>query len=169
MDFLYNPIPTHNYKQHMTEVEIIDYQPVYQFSFERLNKAWLEEYFTVEPIDSYVLEQPEEAILKPGGIIILARYDDKIIGTVALKVIEPGVYEMTKMAVDKAYQGIGAGKKLCAAAIDRAKTIKAKRLLLYTTSVLETAISIYRKQGFVEIPLEPGVYKRANVKMEYPL
>lgn len=153
----------------MNEIEIIDYQPAYQSSFELLNKAWLEEYFTVEPIDSYVLEQPEEAILKPGGIILLARYEDKIIGTVALKVIEPGVYEMTKMSVDKTYQGIGAGKRLCAAAIERAKLIKAKRLLLYTTSVLETAISIYRKQGFVEIPLEPGVYKRANVKMEYPL
>jgi len=153
----------------MTEIEIIDYQAAYQSSFEHLNKAWLEEYFTVEPIDSYVLEQPEEAIIKPGGIIMLARYEGEIIGTVALKVIEPGVYEMTKMSVDKAYQGIGAGKRLCAAAIARAKAINAKRLLLYTTNVLETAISIYRKQGFVDIPLEPGVYERANVKMEYPL
>ncbi|MGN7205374.1 GNAT family N-acetyltransferase [Pedobacter sp. SAFR-022] len=153
----------------MNNVEIIEYQPEYQTSFERLNKAWLEMYFTLEPIDRYVLEQPEEAILKPGGIILLARYDGKIIGTVALKVIEPGVYEMTKMSVDQAYQGIGAGKKLCAAAIDRAKQINAKRLLLYTTSILETAISIYRKQGFVDVPLEPGVYERANVKMEYPL
>lgn len=153
----------------MTEIEIIDYQAAYQSSFERLNKAWLEEYFTVEPIDSYVLEQPEEAIIKPGGIIMLARYEGEIIGTVALKVIEPGVYEMTKMSVDKAYQGIGAGKRLCAAAIARAKAINAKRLLLYTTNVLETAISIYRKHGFVDIPLEPGVYERANVKMEYPL
>ncbi len=153
----------------MTEIEIIEYRPAYQSSFERLNKAWLEEYFTVEPIDSYVLEQPEKAILEPGGIIMMARYEGEIIGTVALKVIEPGVYEMTKMSVDKACQGIGAGKKLCAAAIEHAKTIKAKRLLLYTTSILETAISIYRKMGFVEIPLEPGVYKRANVKMEYPL
>lgn len=153
----------------MTEIEIIDYQAAYQSSFERLNKAWLEEYFTVEPIDSYVLEQPEEAIIKPGGIIMFARYEGEIIGTVALKVIEPGVYEMTKMSVDKAYQGLGAGKTLCAAAIARAKAINAKRLLLYTTNVLETAISIYRKQGFVDIPLEPGVYERANVKMEYPL
>jgi ribosomal protein S18 acetylase RimI-like enzyme len=153
----------------MTNIEIIEYQSTYQPSFERLNKAWLETYFTVEPIDRYVLEQPEEAILKPGGVIMLARYVNEIIGTVALKVVEPGIYEMTKMSVDEAYQGLGAGKKLCAAAIAKAKEIKAKRLLLYTTSVLETAISIYRKQGFVDIPLEPGVYERANVKMEYPL
>lgn len=153
----------------MTNIEIIEYQSTYQPSFERLNKAWLETYFTVEPIDRYVLEQPEEAILKPGGVIMLARYGNEIIGTVALKVVESGIYEMTKMSVDEAYQGLGAGKKLCAAAIAKAKEFKAKRLLLYTTSVLETAISIYRKQGFVDIPLEPGVYERANVKMEYPL
>ena len=153
----------------MTKTEIIEYEASYQPDFERLNKAWLEEYFTIEPIDRYVLEQPEEAILKPGGIIMLAKYESQIIGTVALKVVEPGVYEMTKMCVDTKFKGFGAGKMLCAAAIERAKSIKAKRLLLYTTSVLETAISIYRKQGFIEVPLEPGVYERANVKMEYPL
>jgi ribosomal protein S18 acetylase RimI-like enzyme len=153
----------------MNEVEIIEYQSVYQPDFERLNKAWLEAYFTIEPIDRYVLEQPEEAILKPGGMILLAWYEGKIIGTVALKVIEPGVYEMTKMCVDTTYKGLGVGKKLCAAAIELAKSINANRLLLYTTSVLETAIAIYRKQGFIDIPLEPGVYARANVKMEYPL
>jgi ribosomal protein S18 acetylase RimI-like enzyme len=155
--------------KNMNEIEIVAYQPAFQPSFERLNKAWLTEYFTVEPIDSYVLEQPEEAILKDGGAILFAKYKDEIIGTVALKVIEPDVYEMTKMAVDKNYQGIGAGKKLCDAAIQQAKELKAKRLLLYSTRVLETAIAIYRKLGWVEIPLEPGVYKRANIKMEYPL
>lgn len=153
----------------MTKTEIIEYEASYQPDFERLNKAWLEEYFTIEPIDRYVLEQPEEAILNPGGIIMLAKYESQIIGTVALKVVEPGVFEMTKMCVDTKYKGFGAGKMLCAAAIARAKAINAKRLLLYTTSVLETAISIYRKQGFIEVPLEPGVYERANVKMEYPL
>jgi ribosomal protein S18 acetylase RimI-like enzyme len=153
----------------MTKVEIIEYEHAYQPDFERLNKAWLEEYFTIEPIDRYVLEQPEEAILKPGGIILLAKYEETIIGTVALKVVEPDVYEMTKMCVDAGYKGLGAGKMLCAAAIERAKAINAKRLLLYTTSVLKTAIAIYRKQGFIDIPLEPGVYERANVKMEYPL
>ena len=153
----------------MKNIEIIEYKSEYQPSFERLNKAWLETYFTIEPVDRYVLEQPEEAILKPGGVIMLARYGEEIIGTVALKVIAQAEYEMTKMCVDEAFQGLGAGKMLCAAAIAKAKAINAKRLLLYTTNVLETAISIYKKKGFVDIPLEPGVYERANVKMEYPL
>ena len=151
------------------KVEIIDYNPAYWEQFDSLNKAWLEKYFTVEPIDTYVLENPEEAILDHGGVILFARYEGNVIGTVALKLIEPGVYEMTKMAVDETFRGIGAGKALCAAAIEKAREIGAERLILYSTTVLETAIAIYRKLGFKEIPLEPGVYQRANIKMEYPL
>jgi hypothetical protein len=30
---------------------------------------------------------------------------------------------------------------------------------------LETAITMYRKLGFVEIPVD-GIYKRSNIKME---
>ncbi len=151
------------------EIEIIDYKPEYRNHFEQLNKVWLEKYFTVEPVDKYVLENPEEAILAHGGHILFARFEDQIIGTVALKLIEPGIYEMTKMAVNEKYQGIGAGKRLCAAAIEKARAIDANRLILYSTKTLETAIAIYHKIGFVEIPLEPGVYERANIKMEYPL
>ncbi len=151
------------------EIEIIEYKPEYRSYFEQLNKAWLEKHFTVEPVDKYVLENPEEAILAHGGHILLARFQNQIIGTVALKLMEPGVYEMTKMAVDETFQGLGAGKRLCAAAIDKARAIQAKRLILYSTRTLETAISIYHKIGFVEIPLEPGIYERANIKMEYPL
>jgi ribosomal protein S18 acetylase RimI-like enzyme len=151
------------------QVEIIDYNPAYKQQFESLNKAWLEKYFTVEPIDTYVLENPKEAILDHGGVILFARYEGAVIGTVALKLMEAGVYEMTKMAVDETYRGIGAGKALCAAAIEKAKEIGAERLILYSTTVLETAIAIYNKLGFKEVPLEPGVYQRANIKMEYPL
>jgi ribosomal protein S18 acetylase RimI-like enzyme len=151
------------------ELEIISYEAQYASAFESLNKAWLEKFFSIEPIDKYVLENPEEAILEHGGQILFARYKNTVIGTVALKLIEPGVYEMTKMAVDEAYQGIGAGKALCAAAIETARAIKADRLILYSTTILKTAIAIYKKLGFVEIPLEPGVYQRANIKMEYPL
>jgi ribosomal protein S18 acetylase RimI-like enzyme len=151
------------------ELEIIDYSAVYKTYFESLNKAWLEKHFTVEPIDKYVLENPEEAILDHGGIILFAKYKGEIIGTVALKLMEPGMYEMTKMAVDEKFRGIGAGKALCAAAIETARSIKAERLILYSSTILQTAISIYNKIGFQEIPLEPGVYQRADIKMEYPL
>jgi len=145
---------------------IIDYKKEYQPYFEKFNNAWLEEYFSIEPIDKYVLQNPEEAIIKDGGEIYFVTENEKIIGTVALRLIEPEVFEMTKMAVDKESRGVGAGKLLCQTAIEKAKELKAKKLILYSTTTLKTAIAIYRSMGFVEVALEQGVYKRANIKME---
>ncbi len=150
-------------------VTIVPYRPELQMYFERFNKAWLEAYFWVEPIDAYVLEHPEEAILNDGGRILFAEYDQKIVGTVALKYIEPGLYELTKMAVDETFRGIGAGKILCAAAIDKAREIGATKVMLYSQTSLKAAIGIYRKLGFKEIPLEAGKYERADIKMELSL
>ncbi len=155
-----------NKKAGSEDIIIKEYEPSLQPYFERFNKAWLEEYFTVEPIDAYVLENPEEAILKEGGKILFAEYKRKIIGTVALRKHKNGVFELTKMAVDKPYQGLGAGKILCQAAIEEARRLKASSLILYSQTALPVALSIYRKMGFADVPLEKGVYKRADVKME---
>lgn len=146
-------------------IRIVPYRPEYAIYFERFNKAWLEEYFEVEPIDKYVLENPEEAILKPGGRILFAECEGKILGTVALKPVENGIYELTKMAVDKQSRGLGAGKLLCKAAIEEAQRLHAHTLILYSQTQLENAIAIYRKMGFQELTLEKGIYERADIKM----
>lgn len=147
-------------------IRIIPYEPRYAPYFDRFNRAWLVEYFTVEPIDEYVLENPEAAIIGPGGKILFAAQGDQIIGTVALRPVEPGVYELTKMAVDKSMRGTGAGKLLCAAAIREARQLNAHKVILYSQSQLSAAIAIYRKMGFVHLPVDKAVYQRADVKME---
>jgi len=148
------------------ELTFLDYKPEYQPWFEKLNKAWLEEYFVVEPFDKWVLEQPDEAIIKQGGKIYFAASGSTIVGTVALRFIEDGVYELTKMGVDKAYHGGGAGQFLCRAAIDKARELGAKKLVLWSNRMLENAIHIYRKLGFTEIPVLAGTYGRADIMME---
>lgn len=150
-------------------IKIIDYQTSYQPYFEKFNKAWLEAFFYVEPIDEWVLANPEEAILKEGGCILFARHQEEIIGTVALKAAGPKVFEMTKMAVDKDSQGLGAGKLLCRAAIERAGKLGARKLLLYSHTSLSAAIQIYSNFGFQEILLKKGKYKRADIMMELTL
>lgn len=150
-------------------ITIIPYQPIYQADFERLNKAWLITYFNVEPIDEFVLTQPEEAILKDGGQVLFARSDDTIVGTVALKKASNSVIEMTKMAVDDKHQGKGIGKMLCAAAISTARHMGAKKLILFSHRKLEAALALYRANGFREIPVTPGIYKRADIMMELDL
>lgn len=150
-------------------IKILDYQPQYQPYFERFNKDWLEEHFYVEPIDEWVLGNPEEAILKEGGKIYFAAENEVIIGTVALKAAGPGIFEMTKMAVSKDYQGSGTGKLLCQTAIEKAKEAGAKKIILYSHRKLAPAIHIYRKLGFTEIPVETGKYERADIMMELVL
>ena len=155
----------------MSPIEILGYRPEWRHYFEQFNKAWLEEYFSVEPIDRWVLENPEEAILKGGGEILFARLDGRIIGAVALKYNEAGVLELIKMAIDKPFRGLGAGKKLCQAAIRKAAEMGAPKLILYSQTRLPAAIAIYRKLGFREIPLDASdfSYERANIKMELEL
>jgi ribosomal protein S18 acetylase RimI-like enzyme len=151
------------------DISIVPYQPAYAIYFDRFNKSWLEEYYSVEPIDKYVLENPELAILKPGGCILFAQHKRDIIGTVALRLVQPGIFELTKMAVDKKHRGIGAGRALCMAAIEEAKNLNAHTLILYSQKQLAHAIALYFKMGFIELPLEKGVYRRADIKMGMPI
>lgn len=150
-------------------MEIVSYEPQYAVHFERLNKAWLEKYFYIEPIDEYVLANPQEAILNHGGEILFAKHEEQIIGTIAMKWQSEGVVELTKMGVDEAFQGLGAGKLLFENALVTAKQMGAHRIILYSNTILAPALSIYRKYGFVEVPLEKGLYERSDIKMELSL
>ena len=93
-------------------IQISFYQPKYQATFESLNKAWIEKYFWIEPIDVEVLQNPEKNILAAGGEILIALVDDQPVGVVALKRVNETVLEFTKMAVDEKFQGKKIGEKL---------------------------------------------------------
>jgi DNA-binding MarR family transcriptional regulator len=93
-------------KQRMRkEVEIVDYVPQYKKYFKSLNYQWLKEHFSIEPRDEELLSDPMSIILKPGGFVVFARLDGKVVGTAAVLKHAGKVYELTKMAVDKAYRG----------------------------------------------------------------
>jgi GNAT superfamily N-acetyltransferase len=151
-----------------TAVEILTYRAEHQPWLEKLNRDWIEKYFWMEPIDFDVLQHPGEHILKKGGTIFMGFYNKEIAGTAAVKFVEPGTYEFTKMAVDEKFQGKKIGKAIAEAAIQWSKDSGAKRIILYSNTKLETAIAMYRKLGFKEIPLD-GPYKRSDIKMELRL
>ncbi len=152
----------------MNTIAIVNYSPKHQHWFEKLNRDWIEKYFWMEPIDFEVLQKPEEHILNKGGQILMATCDGEVAGTVALKYVQPGIYEFTKMAVDEKFQGKKIGLALAQEAIQRAKSKKANKIILYSNTVLESAIRLYFKLGFREIPVD-GPYKRSNIKMELDL
>jgi ribosomal protein S18 acetylase RimI-like enzyme len=150
------------------DLTILDYKAEYQPWFEKFNRDWIEKHFWMEPIDFAVLQNPEEHIIKKGGSILMASCDKEMAGTVALKYVSPGVYEFTKMAVDEKFRGQKIGLLLSEAAIIKARLLKAEKIILYSNTVLKPAISLYRKLGFVEVPLD-AVYKRSDIKMELTL
>lgn len=148
-------------------MKIINYKSEYAKYFDTLNRAWVEKYFYVEPIDDYVLTHPQEAILDKGGRILFTEYENKIIGAIAMVPLNDTEMELTKMGVEEQYQGLGAGKLLFSSAIDNIKEMGYQKAIIYSNKKLTPAISLYYKYGFVEIPIEEGVhYERCNIKME---
>lgn len=149
---------------------ITTFDPAHRDAFKQLNVAWLERYFKVEPLDEQVLGHPETEILEPGGEILFALLEDQVVGTVGLKVEDADTFELTKMAVDERWQGRGYGQRLLESALDLARALGRKRVILYSQTALRPAISLYRKNGFVEStePLNRR-YARCDVKMQIDL
>ncbi|MBW4360463.1 GNAT family N-acetyltransferase [Flavobacterium taihuense] len=148
------------------KVEIIPFSIELKESIKILNLEWLHKYFKVEPKDERVLSDPQGEIIDKGGLIFYARYNDQIVGTVSLQKIDDTTFELTKMAVSDGNQGLGIGKKLMEHCFNQAKNKGIKKLILYSNRKLLPAIHLYQSFGFIEIPVEEGVYERADIKME---
>lgn len=150
------------------ELDIVFFSEEYAKLFYDLNIEWLDTFFYVEPYDEEVLSNPKRNILDKGGHIFFARLNKRVVGTVALMPIgNEGLFELTKMAVSPEHRGLKIGQQLMQHCIDYAKSLGLPKLIIYSSRKLENAIYIYRKYGFIEIPVEPNChYKRSDIKME---
>lgn len=153
----------------INSVEIIQYEEKHANDFHQLNRQWLEKYFYVEDLDEKVLSNPFEYIINPGGFIMMARLNNKIVGTVALMVNNGKQLELTKMAVSPKYQGLGIGEKLAEAAIQQYEAADFDNLYLESNRQLVPALNLYDKLGFKEreCPFKQPHYSRADIYMEY--
>ncbi|WP_298533964.1 bifunctional helix-turn-helix transcriptional regulator/GNAT family N-acetyltransferase [uncultured Algibacter sp.] len=149
-------------------IQIVPFSNSYAKKFYELNVEWLKTYFYVESYDNEVLSKPKQYIINKGGHIFFALINDQVIGTVALMPIgKNGLFELTKMAVSPEKRGKKIGQQLLQYCIDFAKELGLPKLILYSNRELENAIYLYRKYGFIEVPLETNSpYKRSDIKME---
>jgi len=150
-------------------VQILDFKPQHAASFKALNEEWITRYFVMEEADHKSLNNPQGYILDKGGYILMASYNGEIVGTCALINDGEGVYELAKMAVTPKAQGLKIGKLLGEAAIAKAKAAGASKVYLVSNRKLDTALNLYRRLGFVEVPMPPSIYERADIKMELAL
>ena len=151
------------------KVVIIPFSAEFKDAIKVLNLEWLQKYFKVEPKDEKVLSNPQGEILDKGGLIFYAQYNNQIVGTVSLIKIDDTTFELTKMAVSERNQGLGIGKKLMEHCLNEARQNGIQKLILYSNRKLLPAIALYESFGFKEIPVEEGVYERADIKMEKSL
>ncbi|MFS0491373.1 GNAT family N-acetyltransferase [Leadbetterella byssophila] len=138
-------------------------------SFAELNYAWISEYFVVEEEDEWVLFHPHEAILDQGGIILFACKGQELIGTVSLIIRNDEEVELSKMTVEKSYRGKGLGGFLVSSALYLAKGFQQGKVILFTNSLLDTAVRLYSRLGFKRVDVKGKLYRRADVKMELSL
>lgn len=149
-------------------VEIFPFKDEYSKDFYELNIEWLKTFFYVEPYDEEVLSKPKKYIIEKGGYIFFAKHNDDIVGTVALMVMKlDNTFELTKMAVSPEFRGQKIGQKMMKKCIDFAKEMNFNSLIIYSSRKLENAIYIYKKYGFIEIPVEANChYERCNIKLQ---
>lgn len=149
-------------------VSITPFEDKYRDAWRDINVEWLEAFFYVEEEDRKNLDQPEKYILQKGGEIYLALLNGEPIGVVALKYYGDGRYEVSKMGVRPAAQGYGIGAKLLKIVIERYHARGGRKLYLETHSKLQSAIRLYKRYGFVEVPIRDDTpYERADYGMIY--
>ncbi len=153
----------------MDQITISGYQPEYAEHFKSLNVEWISKYFTVEEEDLKQLENLEESVLRNGGVILFAHFNHEVAGTCALIKTGEGEYQLAKMGISPEHRGKKIGNKLMEAALEAAKQLHASKIWLGSNTQLVPALSLYRKYGFQDIPLQPSPYSRANVRMELVL
>ncbi len=164
---LFQRVQAQRKKRAAEKVKIVKYESRYQKHFKQLNKAWIMENFKMEHADNKALDNPKAYILDAGGHIFVALYKNQPVGVCALLKMDNHEcdYELAKMAVSPGAQGLGIGWLLGTAIIEKAKSLKAKKIYLESNTVLAPAIKLYQKLGFEKVSGHPTPYERCNIQM----
>jgi ribosomal protein S18 acetylase RimI-like enzyme len=105
----------------------------------------------------------------PTGCLLLAMYEGRAAGCIALRRIDKKICEMKRLYVRPQFQRKGIGRALAEAIIERAKTAGYKQMRLDTTPTMDAARGLYESLGFEEIeayrynPLKGAVFMELSL------
>ena len=101
---------------------------------------------------SHELRTLETMYGPPGGSLLLAAIDEEDRGCVGLRRLEDGVGEMKRLYLQPEFRGGGRGLALARAILTQGQRLGYRRVRLDTLPAMQTAIAMYRRLGFREIP-----------------
>lgn len=105
----------------------------------------------------------------PEGRLYLVYWDGNLAGCAALKKVDEKNAEIKRLYVKPAFRGHRIGESMVHRLIADAREIGYASLLLDTLPFLRTAIEMYRRLGFYEIPSYNGSPMENLLYMKYDL
>ncbi|SRR6266404_943558 len=101
------------------------------------------------------LQDIETNYLNRGGVFeVIEDENGKLVGTFGLYPLDANTCELRKMYLVPAVRGQGLGKYVLRKAVERAKEMGFKEMVLETSSKLVAAIQLYRQFGFQPIQIK---------------
>jgi putative acetyltransferase len=106
----------------------------------------------------------------PDGRLLLAEYETRLAGCVALHKWQADICEMKRLYLRSSFRGKGLGRALAEAIIGEARSIGYRRMRLDTIEpIMKDAVEMYRKLGFREVapyrpnPIAGAMYMELNL------
>jgi ribosomal protein S18 acetylase RimI-like enzyme len=116
-------------------------------------------------LDRDIAHWQDEYNGRSGVLLLVEDAAGEVVGTAAVRVLEPGLGELKRMWLRSECQGRGLGRRLMDACLDEARRLGCRALRLDSMAKMEAAVHLYRAYGFKEIP-RYNDNRRADIWME---
>ena len=113
------------------------------------------------------LKDIEASYVRPGGIFeLIENSQGRLVGTYGLFPLSDNTCELRKMYFMPEIRGLGLGKQVLERAVEHARRLGFKEIVLETISVLKRAVYLYTQFGFVPTRMDSP---NARVDQKYIL
>jgi len=121
-----------------------------------------------EGLDHDIAHWEEEYGGRTGVLLLVVDPAGEVVGTAAVRVLEPGVAELKRMWLRPTVRGRGLAQELLDRCLDEGRRLGCRAMRLDSQTKLAAAVKLYRSNGFREI----ATYNdnpRADIWMERAL